>query len=198
MLLAGLEDTERPWIKPHVHTPAAQDPEPGATRRRPLIYIYELPAIFNTHMLQVGWGHAAGQGMPVCLAGSGCAPSVPSNLSWLQYRTEKWQCVHRLWVGKNESLSHDANLYQIEPGAPCHLRMPCPAAAFALPGSTQLACHQGGTLPSLLLGFLLTALLQPCRPARNAGPVCPSDARCSRGGLFLCANLCPLPHLIHL
>ena len=50
---AGMEDGERPWLKPHVHTPAARDPEPGATRKRPLIYVYELPAIYNSVMLQV-------------------------------------------------------------------------------------------------------------------------------------------------
>ena len=33
-----MEDGERPWLKPHVHTPAARDPEPGTTRNRPLIY----------------------------------------------------------------------------------------------------------------------------------------------------------------
>ncbi len=38
-LAAGMEDGERPWLKPHVRTPAAKDPEPGATRKRPLIYM---------------------------------------------------------------------------------------------------------------------------------------------------------------
>ena len=51
---AGMEDGERPWLKPHVHTPAARDPKPGDTRKRPLIYIYELPPIYNTLLLQVG------------------------------------------------------------------------------------------------------------------------------------------------
>ena len=36
---AGMEDAERPWLKDFVHTPAAKDPEPGATRLRPLIYV---------------------------------------------------------------------------------------------------------------------------------------------------------------
>ncbi|KAL4427651.1 hypothetical protein ABPG75_001740 [Micractinium tetrahymenae] len=36
----------------------------------------------------------------------------------LQFRTEKWQCVHRLWVlgRQNESVSNDGNLHQPEPG----------------------------------------------------------------------------------
>ena len=50
---AGDEDTTKPWLKPNVHTPAAHDPEPGQTRKRPYIYVYELPGKFNTHMLQV-------------------------------------------------------------------------------------------------------------------------------------------------
>ena len=57
---AGWEEKERPWLKPHVHTPAARDPEPGATRKRPLIYVYELPAFYNAVMLQVGWQLRAG------------------------------------------------------------------------------------------------------------------------------------------
>jgi hypothetical protein len=35
---AGRE-VQRPWIAEHVHTPAAQDFPPGATRKRPLIYM---------------------------------------------------------------------------------------------------------------------------------------------------------------
>jgi hypothetical protein len=35
---AGRE-AERPWIAEHVRTPAAQDFPPGATRKRPLIYV---------------------------------------------------------------------------------------------------------------------------------------------------------------
>ncbi|PSC68519.1 exostosin-like glycosyltransferase [Micractinium conductrix] len=48
----GMEDGERPWLKPFVHTPAARDPEPGHTRKRPLIYVYELPPWYNSVMLQ--------------------------------------------------------------------------------------------------------------------------------------------------
>lgn len=52
-LPAGMEDGERPWLKPHVHTPAAREPKPGETRKRPLIYVYDLPAIYNSIFLQV-------------------------------------------------------------------------------------------------------------------------------------------------
>jgi hypothetical protein len=55
-----MEEKDRPWLKPHVHTPAARDPEPGATRKRPLIYVYELPAFYNAVMLQVGLQLCAG------------------------------------------------------------------------------------------------------------------------------------------
>lgn len=43
---------ERPHIAPHVVAPAAADPPPQQ-RLRPLIYVYDLPAEFNTRMLQV-------------------------------------------------------------------------------------------------------------------------------------------------
>ena len=53
----GMEEHERPWLKPHVSTPAARDVQKGATRKRPLIYVYELPAMFNALMLSVGAPH---------------------------------------------------------------------------------------------------------------------------------------------
>ena len=50
---AGLQETERPWLKPHAAMPpAAADPAPGATRRRPLIFVHELPADYHSRMLQ--------------------------------------------------------------------------------------------------------------------------------------------------
>ncbi|KAL4427668.1 hypothetical protein ABPG75_001757 [Micractinium tetrahymenae] len=47
----GLEE-QRPWIKPFVHTPAARDFAPGETRKRPLIYVYNLPSEYASLMLQ--------------------------------------------------------------------------------------------------------------------------------------------------
>lgn len=41
----------RPWLKDLALTPAAEDPEPGSTRLRPLIYVYELPPMYNQLML---------------------------------------------------------------------------------------------------------------------------------------------------
>ena len=38
LVYAGREE-ERPWIAQHVHTPAARNFPPGATRKRPLIYV---------------------------------------------------------------------------------------------------------------------------------------------------------------
>jgi hypothetical protein len=49
-----MEDGERPWIKPFVHTPAALEPAEGATRKRPLVYVYDLPPMYNAILLQVG------------------------------------------------------------------------------------------------------------------------------------------------
>ncbi|PSC76549.1 exostosin-like glycosyltransferase [Micractinium conductrix] len=47
---------ERPWIQDFMHTPAAQDFLPGATRKRPLIYVYDLPSDYSTLMLQYRHG----------------------------------------------------------------------------------------------------------------------------------------------
>ena len=49
---SGHEETNRPWIKGQVHTPAAKDPEPGEKRLRPRIWVYELPSDYNTLLLQ--------------------------------------------------------------------------------------------------------------------------------------------------
>jgi hypothetical protein len=48
----GVEEGDRPWLKRYVHTPAARDPKPGETCKRPLIYVYDLPAIYNSVFLQ--------------------------------------------------------------------------------------------------------------------------------------------------
>ncbi|EFN55367.1 hypothetical protein CHLNCDRAFT_52572 [Chlorella variabilis] len=55
----GYEDGDRPWTKQFVDTPASRDPEPGATRLRPLIYVYELPPIFNQVLLQYRVDHGS-------------------------------------------------------------------------------------------------------------------------------------------
>ena len=39
-----------------MHTPAAANFAPGAVRKRPLIYVYELPSLYNTLMLQYRQG----------------------------------------------------------------------------------------------------------------------------------------------
>jgi len=36
-----------------VYTPGAADPPLNKTRKRPLIYVHELPSAYNTRMLQV-------------------------------------------------------------------------------------------------------------------------------------------------
>ena len=45
-------DESRPWLQPHVETPASHDPAPNATRLRPLIWVYEMPTDFNSLLLQ--------------------------------------------------------------------------------------------------------------------------------------------------
>ncbi|KAK2080891.1 hypothetical protein QBZ16_000745 [Prototheca wickerhamii] len=47
----GLEES-RPWLRAHVETPASHDPAPGATRLRPLIWVYEMPTDYNSLLLQ--------------------------------------------------------------------------------------------------------------------------------------------------
>lgn len=51
----GLE-VERPWIKEFVHTPAGQDFPAGVTRKRPLIFVYEMASDYATIMLQYRHG----------------------------------------------------------------------------------------------------------------------------------------------
>ncbi len=48
-MAAELNVTERPWVARHLTTPESMESSP---RRRPLIYIYDLPAEFNTRMHQ--------------------------------------------------------------------------------------------------------------------------------------------------
>jgi len=45
-------ELERPWLEMHIKTPAAQDPPPALRRKRPLLYVYELPPIYNQLLLQ--------------------------------------------------------------------------------------------------------------------------------------------------
>ena len=50
----------RPALKEHAINLAAEDPPPQKTRARPLIYIYDLPAIYNSRMLQYRPGKSPG------------------------------------------------------------------------------------------------------------------------------------------
>ena len=43
---------DRPVLRGFIKAPAAKDPPPEASRARLLIYIYDLPAIYNSCMLQ--------------------------------------------------------------------------------------------------------------------------------------------------
>ncbi|KAL4425009.1 hypothetical protein ABPG77_002894 [Micractinium sp. CCAP 211/92] len=57
----GREATQR-WVAEHVHTPAAREFEAGSVRKRPLIYVYELPSQYNVLMHQ--WRHTVGMCVP--------------------------------------------------------------------------------------------------------------------------------------
>ena len=48
-LVAEVNVTDRPWVARHLTTPESMVSSP---RRRPLVYIYDLPAEFNTRMHQ--------------------------------------------------------------------------------------------------------------------------------------------------
>lgn len=48
-----MHEADRPWLKPHAAMPpAAADPVPGTTRKRPLIFVHELPGDYHSRMLQ--------------------------------------------------------------------------------------------------------------------------------------------------
>jgi hypothetical protein len=50
----GLGDKGRPWIKEFAKLPTAALPEPpaGLQRRRPFIYVYDMPPAYTSRMLQ--------------------------------------------------------------------------------------------------------------------------------------------------
>ena len=54
-----VESGRRPWLAGVVsESPAAADPPAAPTRKRPLIYVYDLPAEFNSRLLQYRiWGY---------------------------------------------------------------------------------------------------------------------------------------------
>lgn len=57
---AGLHEMERPWLNPHATiSPAAADPPEKPARKRPLMFVHELPADYNTRMLQYRVQHKA-------------------------------------------------------------------------------------------------------------------------------------------
>jgi hypothetical protein len=50
---------ERPWITAVIREPpAAMEPPPAATRKRPLIYVYDLEPLFQSKLLQVSLARA--------------------------------------------------------------------------------------------------------------------------------------------
>jgi hypothetical protein len=45
--------SSRPWLAAHVAvTPEALPQPPPTPRKRPFIYVYDLPPLYNAHMLQ--------------------------------------------------------------------------------------------------------------------------------------------------
>jgi hypothetical protein len=67
---AGDEVSRKPYIRTQTVVPQGALPEapPGATRKRPFIYVYDLPPLFHSHMQQVrGWGLGLGRwGLSCC------------------------------------------------------------------------------------------------------------------------------------
>lgn len=92
-----MEEGDRPWLKPHVHTPAARDPQPGQTRKRPLIYVYELPPFYNAVMLQVcarhggEWGRFKGRWRGHAGGALGLVCGLPVQ-TW-QHTFERMRCL---------------------------------------------------------------------------------------------------------
>ena len=48
---AGLAE-QRPWIAPHAHVPAINKEASERQALRPLVYVYSLPSIYNSRLLQ--------------------------------------------------------------------------------------------------------------------------------------------------
>ncbi|KAG2501892.1 hypothetical protein HYH03_000390 [Edaphochlamys debaryana] len=48
----GLHETSRPWLKSVMEIPPAALEAPPPTRRKPLIYVYDMPAAYTSRMLQ--------------------------------------------------------------------------------------------------------------------------------------------------
>lgn len=135
-----MEEGERPWLKPFVHTPAAKDPQPGATRERPLIYMQVLgsgsggaPAVAGPSLRGCSCAAVGRQRLLLSLLASHPAspadwhrlppllPVPPPGRSYelpaifnqvmLQYRPDRGTCVHRMYSVTNESMWVDGWLY---------------------------------------------------------------------------------------
>jgi hypothetical protein len=72
----GLQESQRPWIKPfsQLAKAALAQPAAGTTRKRPFIYVYDMPPAYTSRMLQ--------------------------------YRMDKASCTWRVWGSSNESILH--------------------------------------------------------------------------------------------
>ena len=117
-----MEEGERPWLKNIVRSPASRDPEPGATRKRPLIFVYELPPLYNEALLQVcAQLEVMVQWMQNVNALSGLlqlfVDGCKLSSTLLQYRTNRADCVHRYFTGGNGSSFNDPFVYNSESGA---------------------------------------------------------------------------------
>jgi hypothetical protein len=69
-------------------------------KKRPLIYVYDLPAEFDNHLLEVSLCHK----FFLCVCSLSFAAALRLLCYFLQGRHFKLQCVNRIYDGKNRTL----------------------------------------------------------------------------------------------
>jgi len=103
-VVAGVSLVERPWLQGHIRAPAV-----GVLtqRRRPLIYIYDLPSEFNSQMLQYRLTKVLpAECMPAYIAGQ--LPGrhllafnlavLHQHVCWMPKVSLSWQTFEESWM----------------------------------------------------------------------------------------------------
>ena len=207
---AGVHETgARPWLTPYAVMPMAALPvlPPGAKRKRPFVYVYDMPSEYTSRMLQYRWG-------PPNLLNAGCfetatrpllrawLPAAPAStaaprllLPHLSRRHGKSACTWRMWtadaVANHSSIQFST--YAIE--SLMH-EMMLQSAHRLGSGALQLArCANAAGM----LGARFCPELHACTTKAPSAACAPSQDLRPRGGrLFLRAHLLQLlraPHL---
>lgn len=93
------------WLQPPVNLPevkklnsASINVKAIVQKKKPLIYVYDLPAEFDSHLLEVSLYHF----FFVCVLKLCC--SIEINMLFSQGRHFKFQCVNRIYDERNRTL----------------------------------------------------------------------------------------------